>query len=76
VPEPPEILGLLADPLRWQLIVELGRSDRRVGELVELTGKPQNLAFSGHDRKTLYTVGSNAIYRVQLLASGIKSRGK
>jgi ArsR family transcriptional regulator, arsenate/arsenite/antimonite-responsive transcriptional repressor / arsenate reductase (thioredoxin) len=41
--EPPEILGLLSDPLRWQLVVELGRSDRRVGELVELTGKPQNL---------------------------------
>ena len=42
-PTPPEILGLLADPLRWQLVFELGRSDRRVGELVERTGKPQNL---------------------------------
>src|SRR5687767_15530313 len=41
--QPPEILGLLSDPLRWQLVAELGRSDRRVGELVELTGKPQNL---------------------------------
>ena len=41
--QPPEILGLLSDPLRWQLVVELGRSDRRVGELVELVGKPQNL---------------------------------
>lgn len=40
---PPEILGLLADPLRWQLVGELGRSDRRVGELVTITGKPQNL---------------------------------
>jgi len=40
---PPEILGLLGDPLRWQLVVELGRSDRRVGELVALVGKPQNL---------------------------------
>ena len=40
---PPEILGLLGDPLRWQLVGELGRSDRRVGELVLLTGKPQNL---------------------------------
>ena len=43
IEQPPEILGLLADPLRWQLVVELGRSDRRVGELVQLTGKPQNL---------------------------------
>jgi protein-tyrosine-phosphatase len=41
--EPPEMLGLLADPLRWQLVGELGRSDRRVGELVQLVGKPQNL---------------------------------
>jgi protein-tyrosine-phosphatase len=41
--QPPEILALLSDPLRWQLVVELGRSDRRVGELVELVGKPQNL---------------------------------
>jgi len=43
VTQPPEILGLLSDPLRWQLVVELGRSDRRVGELVRLLGKPQNL---------------------------------
>jgi protein-tyrosine-phosphatase len=41
--QPPAILGLLSDPLRWQLVGELGRSDRRVGELVELVGKPQNL---------------------------------
>src|SRR5206468_6732698 len=41
--QPPEILGLLSDPLRWQLVMELGRSDRRVGELVDLVGKPQNL---------------------------------
>ena len=41
--QPPEILGLLSDPLRWQLVGELGRSDRRVGELVELVGRPSNL---------------------------------
>jgi ArsR family transcriptional regulator, arsenate/arsenite/antimonite-responsive transcriptional repressor / arsenate reductase (thioredoxin) len=40
---PPEILGLLSDPVRWQLVGELGRSDRRVGELVQLVDKPQNL---------------------------------
>lgn len=40
---PPSILGLLGDPLRWQLVAQLGRSDRRVGELVELVGKPQSL---------------------------------
>src|SRR5687768_13874445 len=43
VTQPPEILGLLGDPLRWQLVGELGRSDRRVGELVQIVGKPQNL---------------------------------
>ena len=41
--QPPDVLRLLGDPLRWQLVVELGRSDRRVGELVKLVGKPQNL---------------------------------
>src|SRR5207253_11244042 len=40
---PPQILGLLSDPLRWQLLSQLGRSDRRVGELVQLVGKPQNV---------------------------------
>jgi protein-tyrosine-phosphatase len=43
VSQPPAILGLLSEPLRWQLVNELARSDRRVGELVDLTGKPQNL---------------------------------
>src|SRR5207302_2542072 len=43
MPEPPAVLGLLSDPIRWRLLVELSRSDRRVGELVHLVGKPQNL---------------------------------
>ena len=38
--------------------------------------KPQNLTFAGTDGKTLYTVGANAIYRVQLLAQGFEGRGK
>jgi gluconolactonase len=41
-----------------------------------LLSKPQNLAFSGPDKKTLYTVGSNAIYKVQLQAAGVKGRSK
>jgi protein-tyrosine-phosphatase len=40
---PLEFLQLIADPLRWRLLEELGRSDRRVGELCELVGKPQSL---------------------------------
>lgn len=38
--------------------------------------KPQNLTFAGPDRKTLYTVGANAIYRVRLLSQGFRGRGK
>jgi protein-tyrosine-phosphatase len=39
----PEVLGLMSDPLRWQILVELGASDRRVGELVSLLDRPQNV---------------------------------
>lgn len=46
-PSPPEVLALLADPVRWQLVTELARSDRRVGELVERVDRPQN-AVSYH----------------------------
>src|SRR2546425_5356713 len=40
---PLEFLQLLAEPHRWRLLRELTRSDRRVGELTELLGEPQNL---------------------------------
>jgi ArsR family transcriptional regulator, arsenate/arsenite/antimonite-responsive transcriptional repressor / arsenate reductase (thioredoxin) len=43
VADPPESLPLLADPHRWKLLAELSRSDRRVGELCDLVGEPQNL---------------------------------
>ncbi len=36
-------LQLVADPQRWQLLTHLSESDRRVGELVALTGEAQNL---------------------------------
>lgn len=42
-PFPIEFLQLIAEPLRWQLLAELARSDRRVNELTVLSGKPQNL---------------------------------
>src|SRR5262245_29556122 len=41
--EPPGVIGLLANPLRWQLLQELVTSDRTVRELTELIGEPQNL---------------------------------
>lgn len=39
----PGILQLLAHDVRWELLAELSRSDRRVGELVAATARPQNL---------------------------------
>src|SRR5438034_383181 len=40
---PPPFLQLAGHPLRWGLLRELARSDRRVGELCELAGRPQSL---------------------------------
>jgi protein-tyrosine-phosphatase/DNA-binding transcriptional ArsR family regulator len=40
---PPPFVRMVADPLRWRLLCELARSDRRVRELVNLAGQPQNL---------------------------------
>src|SRR3954467_205789 len=40
---PPRFLRLAGHPVRWRLLSELGRSDRRVGELCELAGRRQSL---------------------------------
>jgi protein-tyrosine-phosphatase/DNA-binding transcriptional ArsR family regulator len=40
---PPRFLQLAGHPLRWRLLSELARSDRRVGELCDLAGQRQNL---------------------------------
>jgi protein-tyrosine-phosphatase/DNA-binding transcriptional ArsR family regulator len=40
---PPRFLRLAGHPLRWRLLSELAHSDRRVGELCELAGRPQSL---------------------------------
>jgi ArsR family transcriptional regulator, arsenate/arsenite/antimonite-responsive transcriptional repressor / arsenate reductase (thioredoxin) len=40
---PPRFLLLVGHPLRWRLLRELARSDRRVGELCELAGRRQSL---------------------------------
>jgi protein-tyrosine-phosphatase/DNA-binding transcriptional ArsR family regulator len=40
---PPRFLRLAGHPLRWRLLSELARSDRRVGELCELTDRRQSL---------------------------------
>src|SRR2546430_17171600 len=41
--EAPRSLQVLADPHRWAIVRHLARSDRRVGELTQLVGEPQNL---------------------------------
>jgi protein-tyrosine-phosphatase/DNA-binding transcriptional ArsR family regulator len=40
---PPEFLRIAGHPLRWRLLGELARSDRRVRELTRLTGRRQSL---------------------------------
>lgn len=37
---------------------------------------PQNLAFAGPDKKTLYVVGDGAVWKVAMLAQGPKGRAK
>ena len=38
--------------------------------------KPQNLAFSGPGKKTLFMVGAGAVFKVQTLTQGVKNRAK
>jgi ArsR family transcriptional regulator, arsenate/arsenite/antimonite-responsive transcriptional repressor / arsenate reductase (thioredoxin) len=41
--ESPQVLRILSNPIRWQLVKTLFTSDRRVQELVEAVGQPNNL---------------------------------
>jgi len=43
---------------------------------IPLSRAPQNLAFVGPDKKTLYVVGRGAAYKIQMLAQGFKGRVK
>lgn len=43
---------------------------------IALPKKPQNLAFAGEDKKTLYVVGRGAAYRFQVLTPGFSGRAK
>ena len=36
----------------------------------------QNLAFAGPDKKTLYLMGSGALYKIEMIAEGYKGRPK
>jgi gluconolactonase len=44
--------------------------------VIPVPKKPQNLAFAGKDKKTLYVVGRGAAYRISLLAAGYGGRAK
>ncbi|QSA98262.1 SMP-30/gluconolactonase/LRE family protein [Methylococcus sp. EFPC2] len=44
--------------------------------VIPLPKKPQNIAFAGEDKKTLYAVGRGAAYKIETLATGIKGRLK
>ena len=39
----PIFLRMAGHPIRWRLLTELGRSDRKVRELTEVLGEPQSL---------------------------------
>jgi gluconolactonase len=38
--------------------------------------KPQNVAFGGPERRTLYIVGAGAVFKVQVLSQGVQGRAK
>jgi len=44
--------------------------------VIELPKQPQNLAFAGVDRRTLYVVGRGAVWKIRTLAGGPEGRGK
>jgi sugar lactone lactonase YvrE len=43
---------------------------------IPLSRAPQNLAFAGPDKKTLYVVGRGSAFRIQMQAQGFKARAK
>jgi gluconolactonase len=43
---------------------------------IPVSRNPNNLAFAGPDRKTLYIVARGAVYQVPMLAAGYKGRAK
>jgi len=44
--------------------------------VIALPRAPQNLAFAGTDRKTLYVVGRGAVWRLPVLTAGVQGRAK
>ncbi len=44
--------------------------------VIALPKKPQNLAFAGKDKKTLYIVGRGSAYKIDTLTAGYQGRAK
>lgn len=44
--------------------------------LIPTSQRPQNLAFAGPDKKTLYLTGRSALFSVQMLSKGFAGRAK
>ena len=51
------------------------REGRHLGT-IPVSRNPNNLAFAGRDKKTLYIVARGAVYKVAMLAEGFKGRAK
>ena len=76
---PPAFLRLAGEPVRWRLLSELARCDRRVGELTTLVGQPQN-AVSYHlgrlragglvSMRRSSADGRDSYYRIELVRCG------
>jgi len=43
---------------------------------IPVSRAPQNIAFAGPDKRTLYIVGRGAAYKVAMLAQGFTGRAK
>ena len=51
------------------------KSGKALG-LIPTSQRPQNLAFAGPDKKTLYLTGRSALFSVEMIAQGYKGRPK
>ena len=54
-------------------VIVYSNKGQYLGKIVS-SRRPQNIAFGGADGKTLYIVGREAVYKVRMLAQGLKSR--
>ena len=56
--------------------VQVFSADGRHLGVIPVSQRPQNLAFAGPDKKTLFIVGQGAAYKVQMLSQGFRGRAK